>query len=321
MDLVESTTTTSSGLTIIRLKRKRNEEPLDALVVQQLLESGKKKVKRNDNETKSETKVEENLKVETVENVKVELEKAEQKKSIPFIFRFAKTVEEISFNDSTKTQQLKDHIVKLISRKDILKHKGIDTKQIREEQIARFNESGRKERYKVIDRNRQKSSSTLVTSGDDVEDEDEVTTNLFNMYDAVKESESLTEPKFVEKNDIDSEIMCNFIPMVRQYLSLQEQIDKEGSDEAYVYDVYYRDDAMDLDDRMNFNKIATLTWFNDNGNELFVNESDEKDEIVYSDEEDSNAEDYYTHDYPDEDEDEAWSVQEEYTDDDADRYY
>ncbi|CAG8531370.1 9963_t:CDS:10 [Funneliformis mosseae] len=315
MDPIESTTTTTPGLTIIRLKRKRNEEPLDALVVQQLFESGKKKAKRNDKEAKIEAKVEENLKVENVENVK-----EEPRESIPFIFRFAKTVEEISFNDSTKTQQLKDHIVKLISRKDILKRKGIETKQIREEQIARFNESGRKERYKVIDRNRQKSNSSLITSGDDVEDEDEVATNLFKMYDAVKENVSLIEPKFVEKDDIDSEIMCNFIPMVRQYLSLQEQIDKEDSDDAYVYDVYYRDDAMDLDDRMNFNKIATLTWFNDDGNELFVNESDEKDEIVYSDEEDSNAEDYYTHDYPDEDE-EAWSVQEDNSDDDEDRYY
>ncbi|CAG8589109.1 2856_t:CDS:10 [Funneliformis caledonium] len=315
MDPIESTTTTTPGLTIIRLKRKRNEEPLDALVVQQLFESGKKKAKRNDKEAKIEAKIEENLKVENVENVK-----EEPRESIQFIFRFAKTVEEISFNDSTKTQQLKDHIVKLISRKDILKRKGIETKQIREEQIARFNESGRKERYKVIDRNRQKSSSSLITSGDDVEDEDEVATNLFKMYDAVKENVSLIEPKFVEKDDIDSEIMCNFIPMVRQYLSLQEQIDKEDSDDAYVYDVYYRDDAMDLDDRMNFNKIATLTWFNDDGNELFVNESNEKDEIVYSDEEDSNAEDYYTHDYPDEDE-EAWSVQEDNSDDDEDRYY
>jgi hypothetical protein len=31
MDPIESTTTTTPGLTIIRLKRKQNEEPLDAL--------------------------------------------------------------------------------------------------------------------------------------------------------------------------------------------------------------------------------------------------------------------------------------------------
>ncbi len=51
-----------------------------------------------------------------------------------------------------------------MSRKDTLKHNGFDIKQIREQQIARFNENTRKDRYKVVDRNRQKSSS-LITSG------------------------------------------------------------------------------------------------------------------------------------------------------------
>ncbi|GES90623.1 probable RNA polymerase II nuclear localization protein SLC7A6OS [Rhizophagus clarus] len=312
--VIESTTT-PSGLTIVRLKRKRNEEPLDALVVQHF-ENGhspeKKKVRRKAS----------NLKVEAKENLKIKAEKVETKEPIPFIFRFAETVDEISFNDSNKTQQLKDRIVKLMNRKDTLRRKGIDIKQIREQQIARTNENRREERYKVIDRNRQKNGSFNI-SGDDVEDNDEAFTELFKMYDAVKESEAPIEPKFVEEDDIDSEIMCNFIPMVRQYLSLQEQIDKEGKpdlDDGYVYDIYYRDDAMDLDDQFNYNNIASLTWFNGDENEIFVNESDEKDEFVYSDEEDSNAEDYYTHDYPDEDEDEIWNVQEE-TSYESDSYF
>lgn len=44
-------------------------------------------------------------------------------------------------------------------------------------------------------------------------------------------------------------------------LLVQEQIDKEDKtdlDDGYVYDVYYRDDAMDLDDQINFNNIASL---------------------------------------------------------------
>jgi hypothetical protein len=75
---------------------------------------------------------------------------------------------------------------------------------------------------------------------------------------------------------------------------------------------------MDLD---YYNNIAALTWFNNDENELFVNESDEKDDFVYSDEEDSNAEDYYTHDYPDEDEDETWSIQEETSYDNDSEFY
>ena len=41
---------------------------------------------------------------------------------------------------------------------------------------------------------------------------------------------------------------------------VQEQIDSENknSEDVYVYDVYYRDDTMDLDDQINFNNIATL---------------------------------------------------------------
>jgi hypothetical protein len=53
--------------------------------------------------------------------------------------------------------------VKLIDRKDTLKRKWIDTKQIREQQIARSNENRRKERYKIIDRNRQKTSSFVIS--------------------------------------------------------------------------------------------------------------------------------------------------------------
>ena len=50
-----------------------------------------------------------------------------------------------------------------MNRKDTLKRKGIDTKQIREHQIARSIETRRKERYKVIDRNRQKSNSLIIS--------------------------------------------------------------------------------------------------------------------------------------------------------------
>jgi hypothetical protein len=53
--------------------------------------------------------------------------------------------------------------VKLINRKDTLKRKEINIKQIREQQIARTNENRREERYKVIDRNRQKNGSFQIS--------------------------------------------------------------------------------------------------------------------------------------------------------------
>ncbi|CAG8810666.1 6299_t:CDS:2, partial [Dentiscutata erythropus] len=93
--------TTRTPYTIVRLKRKRNAEPLDALVVQQQLV---KKPKRQGSLPKDMKLVEE--------------QKQNEGSSLPFVFRFAETVDEISFNDSTKSQQLKDRITKLINRKD-----------------------------------------------------------------------------------------------------------------------------------------------------------------------------------------------------------
>ncbi|KAF0543011.1 RNA polymerase II nuclear localization protein iwr1 [Gigaspora margarita] len=288
---------TKTSYTIVRLKRKRNAEPLDALVVQQQLV---KKPKRQGSLPKDMKATEE--------------QKINEDSSLPFVFRFAETVDEINFNDSTKSQQLKDRITKLINRKDKVRPKERSIKQIRDQQIAWFNENTRRERYKVIDRNRQ-SGNFAHFSSDSVEDEENATDEMFKMYDAVKE-ELPIEPKFIEEDNLDSDIMCNFIPMVREYLTLQENIDKESntdSDNDYVYDVYYHDDSMVFDDKPEYQNYASLTWFNDDDNGIFVKETAGKDDFEYSDEEDSNAEDYYTHDYPDEEE--VWSEQEGYSSD------
>ncbi|RIB04836.1 hypothetical protein C2G38_2221311 [Gigaspora rosea] len=265
---------TKTSYTIVRLKRKRNAEPLDALVVQQQLV---KKPKRQGSLPKDMKATEE--------------QKINEDSSLPFVFRFAETVDEISFNDSTKSQQLKDRITKLINRKDKVRPKERSIKQIRDQQIAWFNENTRRERYKVIDRNRQ-SGNLAHFSSDSVEDEENATDEMFKMYDAVKE-ELPIEPK-----------------LVALFLIVQENIDKESntdSDNDYVYDVYYHDDSMVFDDKPEYQNYASLTWFNDDDNGIFVKETAGKDDFEYSDEEDSNAEDYYTHDYPDEEE--VWSEQ------------
>ncbi|CAG8575120.1 12107_t:CDS:2, partial [Racocetra fulgida] len=122
---------------------------------------------------------------------------------------------------------------------------------------------------------------------DSVEDEENATDEMFQMYDAVKEEIPIA-PKLVALFLIDKENTAE-------------------SDDDYVYDVYYRDDSMAFDDKPEYQNYASLTWFNDDDNGIFVKETTEKDEFEYSDEEDSNAEDYYTHDYPDEEE--VWSEQ------------
>ncbi|RHZ81410.1 hypothetical protein Glove_120g70 [Diversispora epigaea] len=309
--------------TIIRLKRKRTEEPLDALVVQQLFGNG-----TNHNHKKKKPKRKGSLLVNNKLGKDEVLEdERQQETSLPFIFRFAETVDEISFIDSTKSRQLKDRIAKLINRKETIKRKEPDIKHNREKKISMFKENVRKERYKVIDKNRQKSRAQLSFSGE-TEEEEEVANELFKMYDAVKEDETTIKPNVIWENDLDSDIMCNFIPMIKEYLTLQDKFDKEhkadnnnnnnnnnnetDSDDEYVYDVYYRDDSMILDDDNELRNISALTWFDEN--EIFSNELSSQEEYVYSDEEDSNAEDYYAHDYPDEEI--LWSEQDGNSSDD-----
>ncbi|KAI9259034.1 hypothetical protein BY458DRAFT_517551 [Sporodiniella umbellata] len=78
-------------LTILRIKRKRTEEPLDALLVQQELEEKRLK-KTNDNKGV--------LKISGT--------------ALPTVFRLAETVEEKSFSDLVEAKKLKDRIARRI---------------------------------------------------------------------------------------------------------------------------------------------------------------------------------------------------------------
>ncbi|CAH1759552.1 14465_t:CDS:2 [Entrophospora sp. SA101] len=242
----EINTNSTQGLTILRLKRKRNEEPLDALVVEQLLRNGVEHGKKKPKKRGSIDKQQFSPLTTTTE---------QEESLVPFMFRFAETVEKVSFNDSIKTRQLQNR---------------------------------RKERYKVIDGNRQKGIESVFTI----------------------------------ISDNESDIMCNFIPLVKQYLTIQEDDKKsedKSDDEDYVYDVYYQDDSTMLDDEIQYQNFATLTWFGGEENQVFVKETKNQELYEYSDEEDSNAEDYYTHDYPEEDnEDES---NDDYSSDEQDYYY
>nr|CAG8435430.1 8163_t:CDS:10 [Entrophospora candida] len=254
----EINTNSTQGLTILRLKRKRNEEPLDALVVEQLLRNGVEHGKKKPKKRGSIDKQQFSPLTTTTE---------QEESSVPFMFRFAETVEKVSFNDSIKTRQLQNR---------------------------------RKERYKVIDGNRQKGIESVFT--EDNETENETIHDIFMMYDAVKEEKP--NKNIEEPNDNESDIMCNFIPLVKQYLTIQEDDKKsedKSDDEDYVYDVYYQDDSTMLDDEIQYQNFATLTWFGGEENQVFVKETKNQELYEYSDEEDSNAEDYYTHDYPEED--------------------
>jgi hypothetical protein len=97
------------------------------------------------------------------------------------------------------------------------------------------------------------------------------------------------------------DIMCNFIPMVKEYLtckyqeitakskdysiSLLVQEKEEEKEEDYVYDVYYRDDN-NLESGINSKNVGSLVWFDDQSEYLDDDSDSELGDYV---DEDSNG--------------------------------
>ncbi|KAL0088391.1 hypothetical protein J3Q64DRAFT_1725414 [Phycomyces blakesleeanus] len=260
-------------LTILRIKRKRTEEPLDALLVQQ---DKDKRVRRESN-AKTDPKI-------TI-----------PASALPTLFRLAETVEEKSFKSIAEAQKLKDRISRRIQPggRPMTPESSDDRKdRMMKEQLN----TNRQARYRVVQQNRSKNAENLppmVESASEVAAKD-----LFQMYEAVKEDdkENSKAKLFMDDDTEDpDDIMCNFIPMVKEYLTLNEKPQLSEEDE-YVYDVYYRDDS-NVTTGINAANIGSLVWFDEQGE--FLND-DTDSELGDHEDEDSNAEDYYQNDYPDE---------------------
>ncbi|KAF7728242.1 solute carrier 7, member 6 opposite strand [Apophysomyces ossiformis] len=274
----------SSQITILRIKRKRNEEPLDALLVHQEQERHVDKRLRKDSSTKHYG--ESPLSVSAA--------------NLPKLFRLAETVEETSFKNVTEAQKLKERITRRIQPGS--RPHTPDLNERKDRLMEQQQKTTRQARYRVINQNRARSESNMppvVQSASDKAAED-----LFQMYEAVKENDQ-KQPKLYLDEGIDDpdDIMCNFIPMVKEYLTLNERPEET---EDYVYDVYYRDDSGNATE-LHSGNIGSLVWF-ENESE-YVND-DEDSEVGDIEDEDSNAEDYYQNDYPDEESDEEYEERE-----------
>jgi len=108
---------------------------------------------------------------------------------------------------------------------------------------------------------------------------DEKMTESVTVYDVLPEAESSDDP-----------IMCNFLPMVREYLKMEEK------EEDYVYDIYIGHTSETSTETQG--RWANLMWKDE---QVYYSGSDTTSELST---EDSNAEDYYGNDYPDDSESE-----------------
>ncbi|KAF9931803.1 hypothetical protein BGZ67_005109 [Mortierella alpina] len=328
----------SDAFTILRIKRKRNEEPLDTLVVQEQLDKlAGKKQKKTEDEAQRE--------IQNAIAGDIALPKPP-----PAVFRLATTVNKASFKDPTQSIQLRDRITSLAEtprpRSRLSERHQPEFEERVHERRGELAQAKQKEarsaRYRVINKNRSGLSSTekkppQVKSS--VEVEAEAALDMFKVYDAVKEDEPKTKKQIADEA-LESDIMCNFLPMVREYLTISDKVSDPkislkdqgarssaassvrgdqsdyDSEDEYVYDIYYRDVNADHQQESKHRGIGSLLWFSDDENN-FMNEDDSSDDD-YEDS-DSNAEDYYQNDYP-EDEQSADEYTHELSDTDDDEY-
>ncbi|KAG1171289.1 hypothetical protein G6F70_007312 [Rhizopus microsporus] len=267
----------SDPITILRIKRKRTEEPLEALLLQQ--QNEEKRLKRSNEDTGV-------LKVSAT--------------ALPTIFRLAETVEEASFSNLDEARKLKDRISRRIQPGLSRPQTPTPIEERKEQLMQKQSDVSKKARYRVISQNRAKAMENMppvVQSSSERAAED-----LFQMYEAVRDDETTAkQPKLIldeDTEDVD-DIMCNFIPMIKEYLTLNDREQKQEDEDDYVYDVYYRDDQEP--NALNVNNVGSLVWFDDTTE--YMDDNDTESEMGDVGDEDSNAEDYYQNDYPDEEDD------------------
>ncbi|KAI1315892.1 hypothetical protein EDD11_000206 [Mortierella claussenii] len=335
--------THSDAHTILRIKRKRYEEPLDTLVVQEQLEKlTGKKLRTQEGKEQQER---DNDKAGAVC----------LPKPSPAVFRLATTVDKGSFKDPTQSMQLRDRINHLADSnrrpRSRMSERYPDLENQAQKNRAELTEKRQRDaqsaRYRVINQNRtglapaEQLPPRVISSK---EAQAEAALEMFKMYDAVKEETPKTKEQLLRDAE-ESDIMCNFLPMVREYLTISDRssdpkimsedseqhgtssasrtkksdpAEADDSEDEYVYDIYYRDVHADHEQETGHRTIGSLLWFSDDENN-FLNE-DDSSEDDYEDS-DSNAEDYYQNDYPeDELSENEYAYKHELSDSDDDDY-
>ncbi|KAH0832230.1 hypothetical protein J3R83DRAFT_13201 [Lanmaoa asiatica] len=268
--------------TILRIKRKRTEEPLDALVVESRLR--RKKTRGGVD-----------------------------------VFQFAQTVEPDAWEDSELRQNLQSQISRLTQdSNENTKAQAPPGREARLPPVPPRTDNGAP-RYAVRvtgeggvarPKRRPTSPPKVISSKD-------ISRNDFKMYDAVLENQGPVLPS------MDPE-MEKFLPMLQDYLTLQETASPSvvsntnpyaSTSDDYVWDVFYRRpyslsewnsfaakfgtlyvDFADISTIQLIFKRTGLPPSMDDGDLSDNSESEEEDEA----DEDSNAEEYYKNDYPDE---------------------
>ncbi|KAI0768870.1 hypothetical protein BC629DRAFT_1595974 [Irpex lacteus] len=272
--------------TILRIKRKRNEEPLDAL--------GKYGSRRK--KTKGPINV----------------------------FQFAETVEPTTWQDEKQKEDLQARITNL-ARREVITKRGLqfakpppegasagastDTETVEDKEVKpphkppRIDDPARK--YTIVPSESvqtpvKTASRGRATEPPKIHSYKELQKASVTMYEAIPSSTSLANTA-----SEDAE-MAKFLPMLNDYLRLNGEDSSVSAsssgavdsteDDDYVWDVFYSRPATFREFYASYSNVGTVTGLPDDDEAGSGSDSEYDDEL----DEDSNAEDWYKNDYPDE---------------------
>ncbi|KAJ2744104.1 hypothetical protein GGI20_003244 [Coemansia sp. BCRC 34301] len=287
----------TDAITILRVKRKRDQEPLDALVLHKKQQNQRKKFSRLSNSFDDEC-------------------------ATPLLFALGETISESDFGDSGKLQALQDRLTQLSTT-----YTGDNTMEVEEERVVANRQPP--QQFRVVSKQQVRLGDNYrqgipqVLSAADMRGRHAAQQRAIAMFDAVTDDRQDLRHQNLGPRDPYAEIALghapspsplpppaatgvdDLVPMVRDYLSLAPA----DCAPEYVYDFYYARSAQSSDALLS---MGSVTWMVDE--DLDDESSDEDDE-----DEDSNSEGYYANDYPDDD-DEEYDDEEQEEEEDFDLY-
>ncbi|RXW22862.1 hypothetical protein EST38_g2989 [Candolleomyces aberdarensis] len=270
--------------TILRIKRKRNEEPLDALVVESII-------------------------------------RRKKSKGGVGVFQYAQTVENSAWDDEKSQKDIQDAISKLSRESAAQSEPGAEVRQS-SPLAPRQASPSRKRRFTIVEVDKitspTKQKLDPISQTDTSRDVDQPPLPPdFRMYDAIPSAPVVEEP--VEE---DPE-MVKFQAMLSDYLRINDvplsppptespmQVPAASKNDSrmkpptaddgdYVWDIFYHRPTS----LSEWNDLANVGMLSSFPTALFDEDYDSESESEIADEadEDSNEEDYYKNDYPDEEE-------------------
>ncbi|XP_060076396.1 probable RNA polymerase II nuclear localization protein SLC7A6OS [Ylistrum balloti] len=259
--------------TIVRVKRRRVEEPVENILVSC-------KRRKNDEE---DCELQSNLKfagtAKSRDEVSKHIRDAIRKEKLQREYK-QHHVDVVTNTRQDHKQQVKAARFKVTSKFRAL---ALDNLDLARDETDFENKENKEP-------NATEAGSTVFESESS---ENQTSSSVFQLYDVEVAGSSGTLPTYeslLQTSQSSSGITCNTVPLVQEHVP-------ESKDEDYVYDLYFTNNR-----DFSFKLLESALTIEAFGN-YFVYEDmpQPEEEEVYEDEDDSNDEDNWRNDYPDED--------------------